>query len=112
MRYATIPVDDDYSQERLTAYAIANPTSDNLSIKLALAEENGTVADDTVTITLAPKQQIARYLYQDLARSQFKGSIVLRAQGGGSFVAVALMQHQKMFTVIPVIPGKASKIPD
>jgi hypothetical protein len=38
--------------------------------------------------------------------------MVLRAQEGGSFVAVALVQHQKMFTVIPVIPGKASSIPD
>jgi len=112
MRYATIPVDDDYSQERLTAYAVANPTSQNVVIKLALVDQDGAVVDDTVTFTLQPKQQIARYLHQDLARPQFKGSMVLRAQEGGSFVAVALLQHQKMFTVVPVIPGKASNVPD
>jgi len=112
MRYATIPVDDDYSRGRLTAYAVANPTSQSLVIKLALVDQDGSVVDDTVTITLAPKHQIARYLYQDLARAQFQGSVVLRAQEGGSFVAVALVQHQKLFTVIPVIAAKASSVPD
>jgi hypothetical protein len=112
MRYATIPVDDDYSQGRLTAYAVANPTSQSLVIKLALVDQEGRVVDDTATFTLQPKQQIARYLYQDLARAQFKGSMVLRAQAGGSFAAVALVQYQKMFTVIPVIPAKASSVPD
>jgi len=111
-RYATIPVDDDFSQGRLTAYAVANPTSQNVVIRLALVDQDGTLVDDTVTFTLQPKQQIARYLHQDLPRSQFKGSMVLRAQEGGTFVAVALMQREKLFTVIPVIPGKASIIPD
>lgn len=111
-QYATIPVDDDYSRGRLTAYAVANPTSQNLVIKLALVDQVGEVVDDTVTFTLAPNEQIARYLYQNLARSQFKGSRVLRAQGGGSFVAVELLQNQKMLTVIPVIPAKAASVPD
>jgi hypothetical protein len=112
IQHATISVDDDYSQGRLTAYALANPTSQNLVIKLALVDQDGKVVDDTVTFTLAPKQQIARYLYQDLARPQFRGSMVLRAQQGGSFVATALVQYQKLLTVIPVIPGKAPSIPD
>jgi len=111
-RYATIPVDDDFSQERLTAYAVANPTSQNVVIRLALVDQEGGLVDDSVTLTLLPKQQIARYLYQDLARQQFKGSMVLRAQQGGSFVAIALVQHQKLLTVIPVISGKAPSIPD
>ena len=112
MRYATIPVDDDYSQGRLTTYALANPTSQKLVIKLALVDQDGVVVDDTVTFTLESKQQIARYLYQDVVRPQFKGSMVLRAQEGGSFVAVALVQHQKLLTVIPVIPSKAPGVPD
>ena len=65
-----------------------------------------------MTLRLAPKGQIARYLYQDLARPQFKGSMVFRAQEGGSFVAAALAHHQKLFTAIPVIPAKASSVPD
>ncbi len=38
IRYATIPVDDDYTPGRLTAYALANPTSQNVVIKLALVD--------------------------------------------------------------------------
>ncbi len=112
MQYATIPIDDDASQGRVTAYAVANPTSQNLVIKLALVDQDGQVVDDSVTFTLAPKQQIARHVNRDLARPQFKGSMVLRAQEGGSFVAVALRQYQKLFTVVPIISGKASRVPD
>ncbi len=112
IRFATIPIDDDAGQGRLTAYAVANPTNQNLVIKLAVIDTDGKMVDDSVTFTLAPNQQTSRYLSTDVARLQFKGSIVLRAQGGGSFVAGALRQHQTLFTVIPVISGKASCVPD
>ncbi len=112
MRYATIPIDDDAGQGRLTAYAVANPTSQNLVIRLALVDQEGQVVEDSVTFTLAPKQQTSRYLNRDVARPQFKGSMVLRAQEGGSFIAVALRQYQTLFTVVPVISGKASRVPD
>ena len=112
MQFATIPVDDNYSQSRLTAYAVANPTSQTVVIKLGLVDVNGNLVDDTVSITLTPGQQIARYLYQDLGRPIFQGSMVLRAQGGGTFVAVALVQNQQLFTVIPVTPSKAPNIPN
>jgi hypothetical protein len=63
--------------------------------------------------TLLPGEQKARYLWQDLAvRANFKGSLVLRGQSGASFVAVALLQKQGLYTVIPLIPGKAPGIPD
>src|SRR5438034_4047254 len=65
-----------------------------------------------VTITLGPGQQIARYLHEDLARLKCGGSRVLRGQAGRTFVAVALVQNQRRFTVIPVIPEKAATIPD
>ena len=110
MQFATIPVDDNYSQSRLTAYAVANPTNQTVVIKLGLVDVNGNLVDDTVSITLSPGQQIARYLYQDLGRPIFQGSMVLRAQGGGTFVAVALVQNQQIFTVIPVTPSKAPNI--
>jgi len=112
MRCATIPIDDDASQGRFTAYAIANPTSQDLVIKLALVDQDGQVVDDSVTIALAPKQQIARHLNRDVARPQFKGSLVLRAQEGGSFLAMAVRYYQNLFSVVPVISGKASRVPD
>jgi hypothetical protein len=112
MQYATIPIDDDSSQGRLTAYVVANPTDQNLVIKLALVDQDGQIVDDSVTFTLAPKQQTVRYLDREMAQPQFKGSIVLRAREGGSFVAAGFRQHQALFTVIPVIPGKAPSVPD
>ena len=45
-QHATISVDDDYGQGRLTAYALANPTSQNLVVKLALVGQDGKVVDD------------------------------------------------------------------
>jgi len=112
VQFATIPADDDDSQEKFTAYAIANPSGEAISIKLAVVDENGAVVVDIVTITLGPGQQIARYLHEDLNRLKFRGSMVLRGQAGKTFVAVALVQNQRRFTVIPVIPEKAPNIPD
>ena len=112
VQFATIPVDDDDSQEKFTAYAIANPSDEGISIKLAVVDQDGAVVVDIATITLGPKQQIVRYLHEDLARLKFKGSMVLSGQAGKTFVAVALVQNQRRFTVIPIIPEKAPNIPD
>jgi hypothetical protein len=112
LQYATIPVDNDTTQNKQMAYAIANPSSQSISIKLALIGQNGIVVDDTLTVTLGPGEQIARYLWQDLTPAKFQGSLVLRGQAGASFIAVALIEKQGLFTVIPLIPGKAPGIPN
>ncbi len=112
VQYATIPVDNDSSRGKQLAYAIANPSLQTISVKLALVGQDGTVVDDTVAVTIGPQQQIARYLWQDLARSNFKGSLVLRGQSGATFVAVALIDKQGHLTVIPLIPGKAPGVPN
>jgi hypothetical protein len=112
IQFATIPVDENASQSRFTAYGIANPTNQIVIVKLALVDSNGILVDDTVSVTLYPGQQIARYFNQDFASRQvFQGSVVMRAQGTGTFIAVALGQNQQVFTVIPVIPSKAANIP-
>jgi len=112
VQFATIPVDDDNSQGQATAYAIANPSDQTVVIKLGIVDQNGNLVADNIIISLGPGQHLAKYLNQDFNRAQFKGSIILRAQGGGTFVAVALIQRQNMFTVIPVNPGKAPYLPD
>ena len=113
LQFATIPVDNDNTQDKQMAYAIANPSSQTISVKLALVGQDGTVVDDTLTVTLGPGQQIAKYLWQDLpASANFKGSLVLRGQAGASVIAVALLQKQGLFTVIPVIPGKTPGVPN
>jgi hypothetical protein len=112
LQYATIPVDNDSSQGKQTAYAIANPSGQTIAIKLALVGQDGVVVDDTVTVTLGPGEQIARYLWQETARTNFKGSLVLRGQEGAGFIAVALLDKQGLLTAIPLIAGKASSVPD
>jgi sugar lactone lactonase YvrE len=111
-QFATIPVDENASLSRFTAYGIANPTNQIMAVKLALVDSNGILVDDTKSITLNPREQVARYLNQDFQRSTFQGSLVLRAQGGGTFVMVALIQNQQLFTAIPVTPEKAPNIPN
>ncbi len=110
--YATIPVDNNSSQGKQTAYAIANPGSHTISVKLALVGQDGSVVDDTVVVTLDPGEQIAKYLWQDLPYANFKGSLVLRGQAHATFVAVALVDKQGILTAVPLIAGKAPGVPD
>jgi hypothetical protein len=112
IQYATIPVDIDSSQDKQIVYAIANPSKAIITIYLALIAQDGSVVDDTVTITLNPGQQIAQYMSQALERTNFKGTVVLRGQAGASFVAITLLTKQGLFTVIPLISGKAPGVPD
>jgi hypothetical protein len=105
-------VDNDDSLGKQMAYAIANPSSQAISVKLALVGQDGTVVDDTVIVKLGPGQQIARYLRQGQPRLKFRGSLVLRGQNGQTFVAVGLLEKQGSFTVIPLIPGKAPSVPE
>ena len=111
LEFATIPVLNDTAQDRQTAFAIANPTDQSISIRVALVGPDGTIVDDTTLVTLGPRQQAARYVWQEFARTNFKGSLVFRGQAGATFIVVALTDKQGLLTVIPVIPGKADKIP-
>jgi hypothetical protein len=110
---ASIPVDNDDSQQRYTGYAIANPGNASMVVSLAVVDLNGTTVDDSTTITLGPGEQTARFLHQDLpARSTFRGSMVFRSQNGKSFAVVALLQYRGLLTVIPAIPGNVAKVPN
>lgn len=112
----TIPVDnDDTGQGRFTGYAVANPGSDNINIKIVVVNDSGSPVEPlnlTQLNPLAPGRQIARFLHEDYSpsRSKFKGSMVLIAQGGKKFSVVALVLNQGLLTAIPVIPGRAPSI--
>jgi len=47
-----------------------------------------------------------------LGGDDFKGTLVLRGQYGASFVVIALLEKQGIWTALPVTPGKAPGIPD
>jgi len=103
-----IPVDDDVAAERITGYAVANPGSETITIRVLSFKEDGTAGAAFQSITLGAGQQKAQFVYQDPAAGQkFKGSVVLSGQNGKKFSIVALVQYQGLYTAIPVIPTKA-----
>jgi sugar lactone lactonase YvrE len=104
MQYAAAAIEEDSSQGRQIAYAIANPGNQAVSVKLALVGQDGTAGDYTF-VTISPGQQIAEYLWQDPAGTNFKGSLVFESQAGGSFVAIALQDDQGWLTAIPLSTG-------
>lgn len=108
---ATIPVDDDVPQQRFTGFAVANPNSSPITIKVVTVNTNGSPAAILSNILLKPGEQTATFLFQDPNASQkFKGSVVLIGQGSTTFSVVALVQNKSLFTAIPVIPSKAPNI--
>jgi len=114
---ATIPVDNDDSQSRFTGFAIANPNSDDILIRLVAINEKGEIQETVNPLELnplRPGRQIARFLHEAgylPARARFNGSVALIAQGGAKFLVVALLQNRGLYTAIPVIPGKAANVP-
>jgi len=112
LQFATIPVNDDSLGGRRAAFAVANPGNRSISVDLMLVGQDGTVLNDRVTLTLGPREQVARFVSQDFSRPNFRGSLVLRGQAGATFVAVALEEKQGFLTVIPLIPGKPPGVAD
>jgi hypothetical protein len=110
VEYATIPVDNNGDEERYTGFAIANPTDEDVYIRINLLDESGKVVD-SITPTelnpLGPRKQVARFLHQYLsARLQFRGSMVLVPAQSAKMVVVALVQNKGLLTAVPVIPSK------
>ena len=111
VQFATIPVDDNLDQNRYTGYAVANPGTDTLSIKVQTVNADGSRGTTLTAIPLAPGHQKATFLFQDPAAGrEFQGSVVLIELNGKKFSVVALVQNQGLYTAIPVIPSKAPAI--
>ena len=111
--FATIPVDNSEAEQRQTGFAVANQNSSPLSVRLVTLNQSGNIQDNMILPNIGPNSQIATFLFQLLPRANFKGSMVLVGQGGQSFVVVALVVAQNgLLTAIPVIPEKASNVPD
>jgi hypothetical protein len=113
---ATIPVDNSDTERRYTGFAVANPNSEDINIRLVTVDESGTVMDTLSPKELnplGPQEQVATFLHQYLSsRLKFRGSMVLIAEDGKNFAVTALIQNQGLFTAIPVISGKSSVIPE
>jgi hypothetical protein len=96
-----IPVDMDSSSGKLPVYAIVNPNNQAVSVNLMLLAQDGTVVDDSVTISLRPGEQIVRNLAQDLEIQKFRGSLIFRSTDGETFVAFVLLEKQGLLALIP-----------
>jgi hypothetical protein len=107
---ATIPVSDDVQLGRVTGYAVANPGSSPIRIKVMEVSGDGACVTTLDPIDLAPGRQIAQFFYQDpLAKPQLQGSAVLVSEAGAAFAVVALVVAQgasrPLFAAIPVAEG-------
>ena len=109
-------MDNDTGSNRFTTFAVANPGSEDLNIKVIILNQDGTVADSISPEELnplRPQQQVAKFLHEILpGRLNFRGSMVLLSQGGKGFIAVALVENQGLFTAIPVLTAKSRTVPN
>ncbi len=103
---ATIPVEYDPVMELATAYAVANPGTDVVRIRMELLSDDGVLLDNPVEFALLPGCQIARYVHEDFpSLESFHGSVVLSDPAGGRFVVIALAQNSGLLSVLPALPG-------
>ena len=114
VEFATIGVDNSLSQSRFTGFSIANPTNENINIRLVVLNAEGNI---TETLTppelnpLGPQRQVSKFLHEYLpVRATFRGSVVLAAQAGRRFVATALIQFQGLLTATPVTADKPAAV--
>ena len=101
---ATIPVNNDNSQDRFTGYAAANRSDGDIKIEIVVLDESGVVVETMILPLLnplGPGRQIVRFLHEDSPRLKVKGSIVLIAGSEERICVVAPAQDQGLMTAIP-----------
>jgi hypothetical protein len=112
---ATIPVDDDHVLQQDTGYAIANPGSTPINVKVIFVHADGTIhltVNPPALNPLAPGGHVATFLWQDANDPflLFRGTVVMIEQSGTPFSIVALVLNNGLFTAVPVIPSSAPNI--
>lgn len=107
---ATIGVDNSASERRYVGFAVANPGDETLALRLRTLSTSGTVVDDVLPaqLSLSPRGHASIFLHEIVSnRTEFKGSMVLAAPAGRTFLATALLEDRGQLTAIPVLEGKA-----
>jgi hypothetical protein len=114
VEFATIGIDNSFSQGRFTGFSIANPTNENINVKLAVLNAEGNITNifyPPELTPLGPQRQVSKFLHEYLpGAATFRGSMVLAAQAGKRFVATALIQFQGLLTATPVTPDKPAAV--
>ncbi|MBP1597748.1 MAG: cell surface receptor domain protein [Acidobacteria bacterium] len=116
-----IPVDNDATPGvgRRTGFAIVNPGTANINVRITVYDENGLavrILNPPELNPLGPSSQTARFLDQFWPPyANFKGSMVLSVESPGThFAAVALSISQGptslgLMSVIPVLIGTGNR---
>jgi len=117
----TIPVDNDATRGRRAGFAVANPNSFDIHVRIIVLDENGHQVGSSLVPPelnpLRPERQVAKFLDEYLPQlTTFKGTMILLPDSPGSqIVAVALSISQGLtslgsMSVIPVVPGHTPAI--
>ncbi len=111
----SIPVDNDGDEERYTGFAVANPGSEEIRVRLVLLDTQGNIVQDLAPPSLnplGPQCQVSIFVHEMIPSAvRFRGSMVLTTGDQARFVATALVQNSGLFTAIPVSAGRAANIP-
>jgi hypothetical protein len=104
IRSASIPAISSAMNDTYAGYAIANPSSTPLAVRIRVYSSEGVEAPDPITLNIGPGRQIARFLHEDFPDlTNFEGSLVVTSESGTPFLATALLQVGGLLTVLPVI---------
>jgi hypothetical protein len=112
---ATIPLNDQGNQDLHTAYALANPGTSDINVRILLVDNSGNTVQTLRPPALNPVPAggyFSRFIFQELndPAFQFDGSMVMIADGTGTFSVTGLVLDGGLLTAIPIVPGKASGI--
>jgi hypothetical protein len=106
---ASTPVEIDSAERVFTGYAVANPGTSAVTLRLEAFNSEGVPLGTSSTLSVPAGGQLARFVHQDLPiENYFQGSILLTSVSGDPFVAVALSQVKEFLSAVPVVAASAA----
>jgi hypothetical protein len=112
---STVPVNENVLQNRSTGYAITNPGTENVNIRIVQVDSNGVEVQTirpALLNPLPPDSHYDAFLFEDVNNPNlvFNGSLVFISDGAIPFSMVAIVLNQGLFTAVPTVTGKAPGI--
>jgi len=99
----TIPAGFNMLLDQYVGYALANPGTEEVIVRVALYSAEGVPAAEPFTITLDPGQQKAQFVHENFPDLvDFDGTLVVTSESGGPFLATALSQIKGALAMLPV----------
>jgi hypothetical protein len=101
----TIPAGfTDIPFDQYAGYALANPGTADVTVRIAVYSSAGVPAGEPFTLTLGPGQQKAQFLHENFpGLVAFDGTLVVTSESGSPFLATALSQIGGSLAMLPVL---------